>query len=218
MNRKEMLELLNKQGYVFKPHPWHGVELWADKNKRVLNVFVEMVPDDTVKYELDKKTGYLKIDRPQKFSNIMPALYGFVPQTYCDNETAQYSREATGRMQLQGDHDPLDICVLTEKRIPHGNLLVEAVPIGGFRMIDKGEVDDKIIAVLKDDAVYGKLTDIDDCPELVISRLKHYFLTYKQIPQADIDPIAEITDIYGATQALEVIKRSEADYQKSFGL
>lgn len=215
IDQKELLELLSKAKHLFKPHPWHGIDVWANEDEAIMNVYVEMVPDDTVKYELDKKTGYLKVDRPQKYSNIIPALYGFIPRTYCDKETALFSQEATGRKDLEGDKDPLDICVLTEKHIKHGDLLLEAIPIGGFRMIDKGEVDDKIIAVLKNDAVYGKVRDVSECPEGIINRLKHYFLTYKQIP-SDAEPIAEITHLYGAEEARKVIALSEKDYANSF--
>ncbi len=201
---------------LFKPHPWHGIHAWADKNKNVLNVFIEIVPGDSVKYELDKKTGYLKVDRPQKFSNIIPSLYGFVPHTYCDEHLAKYTRNKLGREELVGDKDPLDICVLTEKDIRHGDIILEAIPIGGLRMIDNGEVDDKIVAVLKNDAVYGQIEDIVDCPERVINRLKHYFLTYKQIPGESLKATCEITDIYGKDEAIEVINLSRRDYRDNY--
>lgn len=216
MNQDELMELLSKTKHLFKPHPWHGISLWAEKEKDIMNVFVEMVPDDTVKYELDKETGYLKVDRPQKFSNIIPALYGFIPRTYCDSKTAAFSQKATGREELEGDRDPLDVCVLTEKNIKHGDLMLEAIPVGGFRMIDGGEVDDKIIAVLKNDAVYGSIKDVSECPEGIINRLKHYFLTYKQIPSCNDKPIAEITHLYGAEEAKKVIELSSEDYLKKF--
>ncbi len=215
MDEKQIVDFLLKSKHLFKPHPWHGIEPWADKNKNILNVFIEMVPDDTVKYELDKNSGYLKVDRPQKYSSIIPALYGFIPKTYSDELTADYSRKATGRKGLVGDKDPLDICVLTEKRVRAGNLLLEAIPIGGFRMLDNGEVDDKIIAVLKNDAFYGDIKDISECPVGVVNRLKHYFLTYKQIPSGE-KPIAEITHLYHADEAQEVIDRASKDYQKEF--
>lgn len=177
--------------------------------------FIEVIPSDTVKYEIDKKTGYLKIDRPQKFSNIVPALYGFIPQTYCKDEVAEYCQEKTGRKNIVGDDDPLDICVLTEREITHGNVIVRAIPIGGFRMIDGGEADDKIIAVLREDEVYGAWRDITDIPETVVNRLKHYFLTYKQLPGEE--PKCEITHTYGRSEAIEVIEASMRDYNKVYG-
>lgn len=82
--------------YFYRRHPWHGVPLGADAPAKV-TAFVEIVPTDTVKYELDKATGLLKIDRPQKFSNVYPTLYGFLPQTYCGDETGRFCTERTGR-------------------------------------------------------------------------------------------------------------------------
>jgi inorganic pyrophosphatase len=157
----------------------------------------------------------LRVDRPQLYSNICPSLYGLIPQTYCGERVAEYCKDKTGRENIEGDHDPLDICVLTEKLVPTGNVLVTCKPIGGFRMIDGGEADDKIIAVMNTDAVYSKITDISQVPESVINRLKHYFLTYKQSPDNPI-PKCEITHVYGREEAFEVIERSVADYDEKF--
>lgn len=201
-------------GLRYKSHPWHGIEIGSG-SPDIVTAFIEVIPSDTVKYEIDKKSGYLKIDRPQKFSNIVPALYGFIPQTYCQDLVAAYCMEKTGRNDIIGDSDPLDICVLTEREVTHGNILVQAKPIGGFRMIDGGEADDKIIAVLKDDEVYGTWKDIKDFPSSIINRLQHYFLTYKQLPGDQ--PKCEITHIYGSEEAKEVIQRSQEDYKKSYG-
>jgi inorganic pyrophosphatase len=173
-----------------------------------------MVPTDTVKYEIDKETGYLKIDRPQKYSNVIPALYGFIPQTFCSEKVADYCMQKTGRIDIVGDHDPLDICILSEKAIAHGDILVKARPIGGFRMIDDNQADDKIVAVLKDDAVYGDYKDLSDCSLMVLDRLKHYFLTYKDLPGRQRN--AEITHTYGIDEAQEVIRRSMEDYRLKF--
>lgn len=122
--------------------------------------------------------------------------------------------EKSGKKNIKGDGDPLDICVLTEKTIAHGDILVNARPIGGFRMIDGNEADDKIIAVLSNDIVYGQLNDISECPDVVIKRLEHYFLTYKDMP--GVDSNTEITHTYGREEAYEVIKRSLDDYRKRF--
>ena len=216
MNQDDIDKLLKQASHLFRAHPWHGIDLWEDQEKNILNAYIEIVPDDTVKYELDKKTGYLRVDRPQKFSNIIPALYGFVPKTYSGPKSAKYTNEVTGRTDLVGDNDPLDICILTEKHIKHGDLLLGAIPIGGFRMIDHGEVDDKIIAVLKNDAVYGKIKDVINCPEGILARLKHYFLTYKQIPEANAKATCEITHLYGREEALKVIELSILDYNDKF--
>ncbi len=195
-----------------KAHPWHGVNIGENSPKEVIS-FIEMVSTDTVKYEVDKRTGYLIIDRPQKYSNILPALYGFLPQTYCGDKVGEKSSKILKREDIVGDGDPLDVCILTEKDISHGNILVNSIPIGGFRMIDGNEADDKIIAVLKNDAVYGKYKDINDCPASVIERLKHYFLTYKDMPGVK-NLECEITHTYGAEEAREVIIDAMSDYKR----
>jgi inorganic pyrophosphatase len=114
-----------------------------------------------------------------------------------------------------GDGDPLDICVLTEKTIPHSDILLTARPIGGFSMADGGEADDKIIAVMRDDAVYGTYTDLKDCPMTLLDRLQHYFLTYKHAPGATQHKV-EITSMYGRDEAVQVIRASHEDYKKKF--
>lgn len=200
-------------GLRYKSHPWHGVDIGSEAPGTV-TCFIEMVPTDTVKYEIDKETGYLKIDRPQKYSNVIPALYGFIPQTFCAEKVADFCMEKTNRKDIIGDRDPLDICILTEKTIAHGDILVKARPIGGFRMIDGNQADDKIVAVLNNDAVYGNYSDMNDISPRVIDRLKHYFLTYKDLPGEKRD--AEITHTYGIEEAYEVIKRSMLDYQFKF--
>jgi len=199
---------------LFKPHPWHGVPIGDDAPRKV-TCFIEIVPTDTVKYELDKETGYLKVDRPQQFSNVYPSLYGFIPQTYCGEQVGLYCGERTGRRGIAGDGDPMDICVLTEKSFTHGDIILRAIPIGGLRMIDRNEADDKIIAVLEGDAVYGGWTDIETLPQALIDRLRHYFLTYKQIPGVTAARV-EITDVYPREEAYEVIRRSRIDYEAHF--
>lgn len=200
--------------HQFKAHPWHGVFI-GDNAPEIVTAFIEIVPTDTVKYEIDKQSGYLKIDRPQKYSNVIPTLYGFIPQTYCDAQVADYAAQQSGKAVAKGDGDPLDICVLSERTITHGDILLQAIPIGGLRMIDKGEADDKIIAVLKGDEVYESWKNITDCTEAVINRLKHYFLTYKNIPGSGT-PTCEITHVYDRFEAYEVINRSREDYRNTF--
>jgi len=200
-------------GLRYKSHPWHGVFIGKDAPNE-LTAFIEVVSTDTVKYEIDKDSGYLRIDRPQKYSNVVPALYGFIPQTFCGKKVGEYCSEKTGKPGIVGDGDPIDICVLTEKAIAHGDLLVNAIPIGGFRMIDGNEADDKIIAVLRNDTVYGHFRDISEVPQVVIQRLEHYFLTYKDMPGEEKD--TEITGSYGAKEAHEVIIKSVEDYNMKF--
>jgi inorganic pyrophosphatase len=214
MGQEAFDKLWKMIGLRYTSHPWHGIPI-GENVPEVVTSFIEVIPSDTVKYEIDKLTGYLKIDRPQKFSNIVPALYGFIPQTYCKDEVAAICREKTGRENIVGDDDPLDICVLTEREVTHGNIIVRAIPIGGFRMIDGGEADDKIIAVLEKDEVYGSWRDVEDIPDNIINRLKHYFLTYKQLPGEE--PKCEITHTYGRAEAMKVIEASQEDYKKTYG-
>jgi inorganic pyrophosphatase len=195
---------------VHRAHPWHGVPMGADA-PRVVTTYIEIVPTDTVKYEIDKPSGILRMDRPQQYSNVCPSLYGFIPRTLCAERVGALCSERTGRPGISGDGDPMDVCVLTEKEISHGDILVQAVPIGGLRMIDGQEADDKIVAVLSGDAVFGSLGDITDCPPALVDRLRHYFLTYKQGPDRASRAV-EITDVYGRDEAHEVIRRSHEDY------
>ena len=198
---------------TFKAHPWHGISA-GEKAPDVVNVFVEIVPSDTIKYEIDKESGHLKVDRPQKFSNIIPALYGFVPRTYCDERVKELAVKRGAADITEGDHDPLDICVLSSHNVPVGGILLEAVPIGGFKMIDKGEADDKIVAVLVGDQSYGHIKDISELPKAEVDRLMHYFLTYKNLPG---EPVAcRIDEVYDAKHAKEVIKASQEDYQEKY--
>lgn len=202
--------------HAFQAHPWHGVSPGEEAPERI-TAFIEIVPTDAVKYELDKETGIMRLDRPQQFSSQCPTPYGFIPQTFCGTTVAKRAAERTGRKEIQGDGDPMDICVLTEKVIASGNLLVRAVPIGGFRMIDGNEADDKIIAVLESDLAYGEIQHMAQAPRAMVDRLKHYFLTYKQIPGEGKRKV-EIAEVYDQPEALEVIRRSMKDYQRLYGM
>lgn len=212
---RQFNSLWQKLGRRYQSHPWHGINL-GDEAPEIVMSFIEMTPSDTVKYEIDKESGFIKVDRPQKFSNIVPSLYGFLPQTYCSDKVAQLCNEKTGRTDIVGDKDPLDIIVLTDRNITHGNIIVPAIPIGGFRMIDDNEADDKIIAILKGDQLYSDYKDVSDLPETIVNRLKHYFLTYKNIPGEDRMKV-EIAATYGREEALEVIRKSKEDYVAEFG-
>lgn len=201
-------------GLLFQAHPWHGVSAGAEA-PAVVTGYIEIVPTDTVKYEIDKPSGHLKVDRPQQFSNVCPTLYGFIPQTFCGDRVAAFAREKATVPVLEGDGDPLDICVLSEKTFSRGDFLLQAVPIGGLRMIDHSQADDKIVAVLKGDAAFGLCTEISDLPPALIDRLRHYFLTYKHPPGAD-RRVVDITHVYGSAEAREVIERSREDYRHRF--
>lgn len=204
---------------LFRAHPWHGVSpgAFAEAMPSALNTYIEIVPADAVKYELDKESGHLRLDRPQRYSSFCPTLYGFVPQTYCGESVAELCQQRIGStIKIKGDADPLDICVLTEKGFSHGNFLVRSRPVGGLRLIDGNEADDKIIAVLENDITYGDITDITEVPRGLLDRLTHYFLTYKQLP-SEAPRRIEITDTYNREEAHEVIRRSLADYRAVFG-
>jgi inorganic pyrophosphatase len=215
MSTRTIPDIFQFLGPFFKAHPWHGVQVGKDA-PAIVTSYIEIVPTDTVKYEMDKSTGILKIDRPQRYSNICPTLYGFIPRTLCAKEVGQYCADKTGRSGIVGDGDPLDICVITEKVIPRGDILLQAIPIGGLRMIDGNQADDKIIAVMRDDAVYGNWRAISHCPATLVERLRHYFLTYKDAPDAS-ERRVEITHVYDQHDAHEVIRRSQKDYRAEFG-
>jgi inorganic pyrophosphatase len=192
-----------------KAHPWHGISA-GDLAPEEVTVFIEIVPRDTVKYEVDKLTGYLKIDRPQQYSNVVPANYGFIPQTYCADGIAALARSNSQIPITGGDKDPLDILVLSEHHIPRGDIILKARPIGGFCLIDNGEADDKVISVLKGDKVFEQYSDLDQLPMGIIERFEHYFLTYKSLP--DARNVCEIAYSYTRDRACEVIRTAQADY------
>jgi inorganic pyrophosphatase len=197
---------------TYRAHPWHGVSYGEDAPD-VLTCYVEIVPTDTVKFEIDKESGILKVDRPQKYSNHCPTLYGFVPQTYCGDGIGKLCASSLKtKKRIRGDGDPLDICILADVVIAQGDILVRARPIGGLQLLDRAEADDKIIAVLEGDSVYGEVQDIKDLPKAAVDRLVHYFLTYKQIPAAKKRPTVEIAQVYGRKMAHRVIEQSIGDY------
>jgi len=193
----------------YRPHPWHGLEVGPEP-PAVVNAFIEITPFDLMKYEVDKSSGYLKVDRPQRSSAQHPALYGFVPRTYCSTRVAKLAPRAR-----RGDGDPLDICVLSERTIARNEILIRARVIGGLQMIDGGEADDKIIAVLEHDFVWGRAEDIKDVPAILVERLQHYFLTYKLVPGKKSRAV--IDRVYGRSHAMRVVTAAMRDYEESFG-
>jgi inorganic pyrophosphatase len=199
---------------LFQAHPWHGVP--SGDPADVVNAYIEIVLSDVVKYELDKASGHLRIDRPQRYSSLAPSLYGFIPQTYCGDRVAARCAERTGVAGIRGDRDPMDICVLTEKANAHGGFLLRARPLGGLRMLDGDEADDKVLAVLENDLAFGAIDDVSQVPPGLIDRLRHYFLSYKQIPGAGPRKV-QIAEVYGRAEAVEVIRRSMDDYRDKYG-
>ena len=192
----------------FRPHPWHGLEVGPDLPE-VLNAYVEITPFDLMKYEVDKISGYLRVDRPQRSSAQPPTLYGFVPRTYCDERVRRLAPAAR-----RGDGDPLDVCVLSERAIARNEIIVRCRVIGGLQMIDDGEADDKIISVLENDYVWGGARNVSDVPPVLVERLQHYFLTYKLVPRQRSK--ARIARVYGRAHALKVVRAAIADYDDRF--
>ncbi len=195
--------------YRWRPHPWHGLEV-GPRAPRVVNAFIEICPFDLVKYEVDKTTGYLRVDRPQRSSSQHPTLYGFIPRTYCGARVGALMPDAT-----RGDGDPLDICVISERPISKTEIILNARVVGGLPMLDGGEADDKIIAVLENDPFFGEIDELSALPPAMIERMKHYFLTYKLIPGEESK--VSIGDPYGYEHAKVVIQAAVDDYDTEYG-
>ena len=195
--------------YRWRPHPWHGLSTGPDAPSTV-NAFIEITPFDVVKYEVDKETGYLKVDRPQTGSSSPPALYGFIPRTYCGEAVAALIDGVD-----KADGDPLDICVLSERPINRTEVIMKARVVGGIQMIDHDEADDKIIAVLNEDPVWAGARDIADIPVPMVDRLVHYFASYKTLPGRESR--VSIPQVYGADHARTVVNAAVADYVDMFG-
>jgi inorganic pyrophosphatase len=197
--------------YRFRPHPWHGLDA-GDEAPSIVNAYIEITPFDTMKYEIDKSTGYLKVDRPQRGSAQPPTLYGFIPRTYCAQRVAALSAAGTDR----ADGDPLDIVVLSERPITRNEIVLEARVVGVISIVDRGEADDKIVGVLNNDPYYDQTHDISALPQAIIDRMVHYFATYKLMPGTENH--ITVSGIYGRAHALEVVKAAMSDYQDSYEL
>lgn len=206
--------ILKTRSGLSAAHPWHGVPI-GHEMPGFVNCFVEVVPSDTVKLEIDKFTGILRVDRPQLYSNTCPMPYGFVPQTLCAARVAARCNEVAGRQDIVGDGDPIDVCIISERQIPNGNILMTGRIIGGLRMIDRDEADDKLIAVMRNDPSYTHWRDLSDIPKNFIERLKHYFITYKQQP-GQLSP-CEIAEEYGKEEAEQMVHLAHQDYMDKFG-
>jgi len=198
----------HKAFHKFRPHPWHGLSVGEDAPSLV-HAFIEITPFDLVKYEIDKESGFLRVDRPQRTSSLPPALYGFIPRTYCGKRVQAMMPGA-----LRGDLDPLDICVISERPIGRAETLLNARVVGGLPMLDDGEADDKIIAILNCDHQWGHLRDLSDLPKILVERLVHYFSTYKWEPGKASS--VKIGKPYGCEHAQRVITASMEDYLEAF--
>lgn len=195
--------------YRWRPHPWHGLEAGPDP-PHVVHAYIEITPFDLIKYEIDKVTGYLRVDRPQRSSSLPPTLYGFIPRTYCGRRVADLMSGAS-----RGDGDPLDICVISERPITRSEVILKARIVGGLPMLDSGEADDKIIAVLDNDSLWTQIDDIAELPTVQVERLRHYFSTYKLIPGEESQ--VSIAGAYDRHHAEKVVEAAMADYQEEYG-
>ncbi|MCB0299688.1 MAG: inorganic diphosphatase, partial [Calditrichaeota bacterium] len=133
-----------------------------------------------------------------------------IPRTYCGRRVGSLAPKANG-----GDGDPLDICVLSERPINRVEIILNSRVVGGLQCIDKGEADDKIIAVLENDNIWQNVHDISELPEILVERLRHYFSTYKMVPGSPSQ--LDIEEVYGAERALEVVQAAMSDYDEEFG-
>ncbi len=195
--------------YRWRPHPWHGLEVGPNP-PQIIHAYIEITPFDLVKYEVDKETGYLRVDRPQRSSSQPPTLYGFIPRTYCGERVRKLSPQSE-----RGDNDPLDICVISERPINKSEIILNVRVVGGIQMIDGGEADDKIIAVLSNDNFWENANNLSDIPKALVDRLTHYFSTYKLTPGEERSTF--IADVYDVNHAIKVIKASLLDYEETFG-
>jgi inorganic pyrophosphatase len=196
--------------FRWRPHPWHGLEV-GPQPPSIVHAYIELTPFDRVKYELDKKTGYLRVDRPNRTSAFAPTLYGFVPQTFCGKRVKALMPEAS-----DGDRDPLDICVISERAITNPETIVNARVVGGLPMLDQGEADDKIIAVLENDQMWSGVNDVSELPKVLVDRLRHYFSVYKALTPDEAARV-KIDAPYGREHALTVVRAAMADYVDEFG-
>jgi inorganic pyrophosphatase len=173
-------------------NPWHGVSP-GDNTPTIVNALIEIPKGSRAKYEIDKTSGLLKLDRVIYSSFHYPANYGFIPQT------------------LGYDNDPLDILVLCSQSI-QPLCQVEARVIGNMQMIDNGEQDDKIIAVATKDPSVNHINNINDMPDHFFNELKHYFEQYKVLENKKV----AIDNFQDRDTAFNIIKEAIAFYQKTF--
>lgn len=174
-------------------NPWHSVS-YGEKTPDVVNAIIEIPKSSRAKYELDKETGMLKLDRVLYSSVYYPANYGFIPRTYCD------------------DRDPLDILVLSQLEM-QPLCIVEAKIIGVMRMLDQGEADDKLIAVCNTDMSVAHVNDISELSSHFIDELRHFFEEYKKLE----NKVVKIEDFEGARLAKKILQHSINDYKTKFG-
>jgi inorganic pyrophosphatase len=174
-------------------NPWHDVEIGEDSPEFVTGI-IEIPKGSKGKYELDKKTGMLMLDRVLFSAVHYPANYGFIPRTFCE------------------DNDPLDILIISQIDIP-SMTLVKAKVIGVMRMIDGGEADDKIIAVAAEDQSVNYINDIDELPPHLMKETHRFFEDYKKLENKEV----KVEDFLGKEDAIRIIKDAIDLYATEFG-
>lgn len=172
--------------------PWHSVSYGSD-SPEVVNAIIEIPKGSKAKYELDKESGLLILDRVLFSAVHYPANYGFIPQTYCD------------------DHDPLDILVICSVDV-QPMCLIEAKVIGVMKMIDGGEADDKIIAVAKNDQSVNYINDISELPPHTILEMRRFFEDYKKLEKKEV----VVEDFFGREEAMKIVNESIELYNTTF--
>lgn len=172
-------------------HPWHEVELY-EENPKIVPAIIEVPKGSQIKYELDKKSGLVKVDRILYSAVHYPANYGFIPQTYC------------------ADNDPLDILVLGQASVSP-LCIMRARPIGVMKMIDGGVEDDKIIAIHEDDPQYNCYHHIDDLPPHTLKTLQRFFEDYKILENKEV----KIESFLGPKEAEKILNKAFAFYTKN---
>jgi inorganic pyrophosphatase len=198
-----------KPFFRWRPHPWHGLEVGPNP-PHVVHAYIEITPFDLIKYEIDKTTGYMWVDRPQRTSSQPPTLYGFIPRTFCGARVKELSPKAD-----KGDGDPLDICVISERPMNRSEVILSARVVGLLQAIDGGEADDKVIAVLENDPFWREVEDVSELPRVLVNRLEHYFSTYKLIPGGPSQ--MSIEEVCNREYALRVVEAAIADYEETYG-
>lgn len=171
-------------------HPWHDLPNNPDNCAETFNVVIEIPKGSKVKYELDKPSGMLRVDRILYSSVHYPANYGFIPRSYCE------------------DGDPLDVLVLCSEPVAPLTML-PARPIGVMHMLDQGKKDDKIIAVLIGDPAYADYTDISQLPKHQMQEVGRFFEDYKALERK----LVEVESFGDAKRAVTVLKESFALYR-----
>ncbi len=174
-------------------HPWFDINA-GDKAPTYVRAFIEIESQSRLKLELDKKSGFLTVDRVLHGAVHYPHSYGFIPRTYCD------------------DHDPLDVFVLCSEKIPSGTM-VEARVIGMMEMVDQGELDDKVIAVAAKDPAYAEIFNISQLPKYQRDELKKFFEEYKTLENKEV----KVSDFLNHDQACEAVKKAMEFYEREKG-